>query len=143
MGAMTKVHRVAGLRISRVEFVPREVSRLECLPELEPPEDRLRQSRAQIFGPRSSIRLSHGSAVEDVFEPKRRPEHDSLVARLTVYVMTLIVLVMSMPVGLGLLFFNIIGGENIRTTAHVMALTGMGIALAGTPEGARLLSYLM
>ena len=78
--------------------------------------------------------------MEDVFEPKQRPEHKDILARVTVYVMNMIVIVMALPVGLALLAFNILGGENLRTTAHIIALTGMGTALSQTPQGLQLLS---
>ena len=85
------------------------------------------------------ISLTHGSAVEDVFEPSEREEHNDRVARATVYVMNGIVAALSLPVGLALLAFNILGGENLRTTAHVIALTGLGTALAQTEQGIWLL----
>ena len=69
--------------------------------------------------------------MEDVFEPKLREEHLDVTARATVYVMNLIVIVFSMPVGLALLCMNILGGENLRTTAHVIALVGLFTALGG------------
>lgn len=71
--------------------------------------------------------------MEDVFEPMLREEHGDTVARLTVYAMNLIVMVFSVPVGLALMLMNIIGGENLRTTAHVIALTGtfLGLGQAG------------
>lgn len=142
---MSKIHRIAGLKISRVDPAimeePEFWTPAESLPELEPAEDRLRRSRAHIFAA-DSITLTHGSAVEDVFDPHQREEHSNLTARATVYVMNMIVMVFAMPVGLGLLFFNILGGENLRTTAHVLALTGMGLALANTEGGQRLLSLI-
>ncbi len=142
---MARTHRIAGLKISRVdpiEDIPERaiaVSAAETFPDLEPPEDRLRQSKRLIFAS-DRISLSHGSAMEDVFEPKQRPEHSDILARATVYVMNMIVIVMSLPVGLALLAFNILGGENLRTTAHVIALTGMGVALSQTPQGGQILS---
>ena len=117
---MTPTHRIAGLRISRV--APRAVSH-DSLPDLAPPEDRLRSEKSRIFLS-DAISLSHASAVEDVFLPSKRAEHHDTVARLTVYSLNLSVMVVSLPIGLALLLLNIIGGENIRTTAHVMALTG-------------------
>ena len=142
---MTKVHRIAGLKISRVQpmleenfdtgWTPRD-----ALPDLEPPEDRLRQSKRLIFAS-DSISLTHGSAMEDIFEPSQREEHKDLTARATVYTMNMIVIVMALPVGLALLIFNILCGENLRTTAHVIALTGMATALSQTPEGLALLSH--
>ena len=144
---MTKIHRIAGLKISRVPatdvadpladfWTPKD-----ALPDLEPAEDKLRRIKRHIFAS-DSITLTHSSAVEDVFDPKRREEHYSIVARATVYVLNMIVIVMVLPVGLSLLFFNILGGENLRTTAHVLALTGMGLALAQTEAGARLFGLL-
>ena len=147
---MTKVHRVAGLRISRVEPTirssfstnrrfqdPEEWAARDDLPDLAPPEpseETLRYSKRHIFSA-DMISLSHGSAMEDVFEPNNREEHKDIVARLTVYVMSAIVAVMSLPVGIAMIAFNIFGGENLRTTAHVIALTGLGTALAQTQQG--------
>lgn len=142
---MGKVHRIAGLKISRVtptigqdrEFVPGR----EVLPDLEPAEERLRLHKSHIFSS-DTIALSHDSAIEDVFDPNMREEHRDFTARLTVYVLNAIVMVFALPVGLALLCLNILGGENLRTTAHVMALTGVFMSLATTQEGARLLSFL-
>lgn len=103
----------------------------DLLPDLEPPEERLRREKSHIFLA-DSIQLSHDSAMDDVFEPSLRDEHKDLTARATVYVLNLIVMVFALPVGLGLLFFNIIGGENLRTTAHIMGLTGLFVALSET-----------
>lgn len=109
----------------------------ELLPDLEPAQERLRREKSRIFSS-DSIALSRGSAIEDVFEPKKRPENNSPTAKMTVYVLNTIVIVFAMPVGLALLFLNIFGGANLRTTAHVMALTGLFMALAATEEGARM-----
>lgn len=121
---MTKIHKVRGLRISRVAARSRDL-----LPDLEPPEERLRREKTAIFSS-DSIELTHSSAMDDVFDPDRRDEHKDLTARATVYVMNMIVLVFALPVGLALLCLNILGGENLRTTAHVLALTGLFSALA-------------
>ena len=118
---MTRVHKIAGLRISRI-------AGRELLPDLEPPEVRLKREKSRIFSS-DSISLTHNSAIEDVFEPVMRAEHQDVTARLTVYVMNLMVILFAAPVGLALLVMNILGGENLRTTAHVVALTGMFMAL--------------
>lgn len=142
---MISEHRIGGLRIRRVDLASpsgRALSRpRDDLPDLEPAEDRLRRLKKQIFRS-NSIQLSHASAMDDVLNPHDRPEHHDVIARATVYVMTMIALVMAMPVGLALLFFNIFWGENLRTTAHTVALTGMGLALAETPTGMALIGYL-
>lgn len=132
---------IAGIRVRRtrpLDPVTEQYSAIEDLPELEPAEDRLRRIKRQIFDS-DVLELSHSSAMNDVTEPRKRAEHQNVTARLTVYVMNMIVMVMALPVGIGLLMFNILGGENLRTTAHIIALTGMGSALAMTEQGARLL----
>lgn len=146
--AMSKVHKIAGLRISRVgrrtpssDPLQDYWSPKDALPDLEPPEDKLRRNSRHIFSA-DTITLSHSSSMEDVFDPKKRAETKTYVARATVYVMNLIVLVMALPVGLALLFFNIFFGENLRTTAHVIALTGMAMALATMPGNDQLLRFL-
>lgn len=131
---MAGVHRIAGLKISRVTPSPDRVTSRDLLPDLEPPEERLRKSRSSIFSA-DSIELSHSSAIEDVLEPDLREEHSDLTARATVYVMNATIMVFTLPLGLALLAFNIIGGENLRTTAHLMALTGLFMALSNAQTG--------
>lgn len=131
---MTKVHRIAGLKISRV--APAATHR--SLPDLAPPEERLRTQKARIFSS-DTIMLSHASALEDVLDPSQRAERDDLTARLTVYALNLSIMVFTVPVGMALLLMNILGGENLRTTAHVMALTGLFSALAAANPGMPLL----
>ena len=133
MSKMSGIHRIAGLRISRVE-----THRQTRLPDLEPPEDRLRREKNSIFLS-DTINLSHDSAMEDVFDPSQRPEQHDAVARATVYVLNLCVMVFALPVGLALLCLNILGGANLRTTAHVMALTGLFVVLASTEQGSQML----
>ena len=135
MTKMSRIHRIAGLRISRVERV---APRSGLLPELEPPEVRLRKHKSSIFAS-DSIKLSHDSAMEDVFDPHLREEQNDAVARATVYVMNLTVMVFALPVGLALLCLNILGGANFRTTAHIMALTGLFMALSATEQGSQML----
>lgn len=130
-GIMTQIHRIARLRIGRV--APAIASR-DLLPELAPPEDRLRGEKTAIFCS-DVISLSRDSAMEDVFVPAKRPEHQDLTARATVYVLNLTVMVFALPIGLALLIMNILGGENLRTTAHVMALTGLFSALSAANPG--------
>ena len=131
---MTGVHRIAGLKISRVAPSPDRVTSRDLLPDLEPPEERLRKSRNTIFSA-DSIELSLNSAVEDLLEADLREEHSDLTARITVYVMNLTIMMFTLPLGLALLAFNIIGGENLRTTAHIMALTGMFMAISNAQTG--------
>lgn len=140
-----KEHKIAGLRIKRVSpSIPAPDlgwSPKDDLPDLEPAERKLGRVRDVIF--RSDrITLSRGSVLEDNLVPSDRAEHKDIIARITVYVLNITVMIMSLPVGLALLYFNIMGGENLRTTAHVMALTGMFMALAATAQGAALFATL-
>lgn len=132
---MGYVHHIAGLRISRVEPVfPAESPPVggwkpkDNFPDLEPADDRLRRLKRQIFES-DTINLVHQAAYGDSIGVENRAEHFDIVARATVYVVTMIVIVMSLPIGLGLLCFNILAGENLRTSLHVVALTGMAIGL--------------
>lgn len=145
---MKTIHKIAGLKISRVEPKSKAVDPLDdfwtpkdSLPDLEPPEEEIIRSTRQILAS-DPIPVSHRSEMEDVFEGDLNSGNRTFIARATVYVMNLIVIVMALPVGLGLLFFNILFGANLRTTAHVIALTGMGIALSQTPGGEGLLGFL-
>ena len=126
---MNQIRKIAGLTISRVDAPAHS---RDLLPDLEPPEERLRREKTQIFSS-DSINLSH-----DPFSPmddtqQEWEEHHDFTARLTVYVLNAIVMIFAMPVGAALLFLNIVGGENLRTTSHVLALTGMflGLSFAG------------
>lgn len=126
---MSRIHKIAGLRISRVDTSDLDFQSRNLLPDLEPPEERLRQAKSTIFTA-DAISLSHESAMEDVFEPHRRDECQDVTARLTVYALNMIIMVFALPVGVAMLCMNILGGENLRTTAHAMALTGLFMALA-------------
>lgn len=131
--SMKKIHRIAGLRISRIEQTDGFENRSR-LPDLEPPEERLQSQRSAIFSS-DAISLSHASAVDDVFSPADRAEYSDLTARITVYAMNMTVMIFALPVGMVLLLMNILGGENLRTTAHVMALTGLFSALVTAHPG--------
>ena len=135
---MGNVHRIAGLRITRAVPSGGSIGHAS-LPELEPPENRLQKARSHIFSA-DAISLSRLPAMDDAFEAHQRLEPSDIVARLTVYVINLIVIVLALPIGIALLCLNIVGGENLRTSAHVLALTGMYMGLASAPENDQLIS---
>ena len=114
-------------------------NRTEYFPELIPAESNLLQERGKIF-PSSALELTSKIVKDETTNPTERAEAYDMTARLTVYVFNLAVLVAAFPVGFALLIFNILGGENLRTTAHVVALTGMGTAIAQTGAYQPLLS---
>ena len=75
------------------------------------------------------IRFSRSSASDEPTCFAERHESRDVIARLTVYALNLTIMLFAFPVGFAILIFNILGGENLRTTAHAMALTGMAVAL--------------
>lgn len=107
------------------------------LPDLEPAEDKLRDARHAIFA-FDAIELTSRAAKDEPTRPELREERSSLVARATCYTMNAILFVMAVPVGAALLTLNLLGGENIRATAHAIALTGMAMALGMTEVGANI-----
>ncbi|NKB27526.1 MAG: hypothetical protein GKR99_08200 [Rhodobacteraceae bacterium] len=115
-----------GYRGPHARLTAEEASRF---PDLMPAEIALREERRSLFAC-DAIELTQSSVQDETTNPTERVEADDIMARLTVYVLNTILLVLAFPVGFGMLIFNILGGENLRTTAHVMALTGMGTALA-------------
>ena len=75
------------------------------------------------------IEFATHAIQEETTDFREREETYSAEARLTVYALTAAILLFAFPIGFGLLIFNILGGVNLRTTAHAMALTGMVMAL--------------
>ena len=103
------------------------------LPDVSAPVETTEDNLRRIF------RLSQGSAQDEPTDFADRKEAHDTVARLTVYALNGSVMLFSFPVGFGLLIFNILGGENLRTTAHTMALTGMGTSLVSAGWAAQAL----
>jgi hypothetical protein len=46
---------------------------------------------------------------------------------MTVYVMTITLMVLSFPIGFAMLVYNVLRGENLQATARIMSLTGVGL----------------
>ncbi|MEL6167761.1 MAG: hypothetical protein AAFR35_03665 [Pseudomonadota bacterium] len=110
-------------------------SALDQLPELAP-DPKPRRSLMQSIAVNSGVRLASNAAHDEETDFRNREEATSIEARLTVYALNAAIMLFAFPVGFALLIFNILGGENLRTTAHAMALTGMGIAIGWTELGA-------
>lgn len=93
----------------------------DILPNIAPSDENLRRSRLAIFA-------SDLIEIEDVKleAPEKEPV---LTEQLTVYVMTLTIMVMMFPAGFAMMIYNILAGENMKMTARAMALTGVGISL--------------
>lgn len=91
------------------------------LPDIAPHDDNLRRSRRSIFA--SDLIKIEGVKFEAPKEPVPVPE------QLAVYVMSATLMVLSFPVGFGMLIYNILAGESLKATARVMALTGVGFSM--------------
>lgn len=121
----------------------RRAARRAALPEIAPDTTAPRtKPRAVPALETAGIQFTAASIVDESTDFRERVEANSLAARLTVYAMNATVMVFAFPVGFGLLIFNILGGENLRTTAHAMALTGMAIALSMTEVGQQIITSI-
>lgn len=104
----------------------------DVFPELEP-ADNARRSRTETFGEAlHEMRAQFHEILEN-------PAADIPLARVLVYSLNLVLLILAFPVGFAMLIFNVLGGANLRTTVHVLALTGLAMTLANTEAGTRLL----
>ncbi|MGB8622432.1 MAG: hypothetical protein WCD16_06415 [Paracoccaceae bacterium] len=84
--------------------------------------ERLRRERDKIFA---------DDLIETRDETRRQPREEiGLIEQLTVYVMTVTIMVLSFPVGFAMLIYTVFRGENLTVTARAMALTGLGVGLA-------------
>ncbi len=106
----------------------------EIFPELEP---------AEGTGASRRRTSTFAEALQEMraqfLEVLENPDATNPLARLLVYSLNLVLLILAFPVGFAMLILNILGGANLRTTVHVLALTGVAIALVNTEAGARLL----
>lgn len=108
----------------------RRVRKIALLPPLEPLKER--RSRRCAHGAarlEQAFRSSGVTLRDESTDFRDRRESRDPVAALTVYAINAAIMVFAFPVGFALLVFNILGGENLRTTAHVMGLTGLASAL--------------
>lgn len=68
-----------------------------------------------------------------LYPPEETPvQRETLVRRLTIYSLNLTLIIGAMPIGAGLLTYNMLGRENYRVTGRVTALTGAALILSKT-----------
>lgn len=103
------------------EAVPHQRSWKDILPNIAPSEEKLRKSRLAIFA-------SDLIEIEDV-KLEAPSQEVSLPEQLTVYVMTVTMMVMAFPAGFAMMIYNILAGESLKMTARAMALTGCAIGM--------------
>ncbi len=80
-------------------------------------------------------------ALDDSPEPRRIAETAS--GRASLYLMSATIAVFALPVGASMLTYNALSGGSFRATSHMMALTGIGLALTsmGLPNPAAALGF--
>ncbi len=80
-------------------------------------------------------------ALDEGPEPKRIS--DTASGRASLYLMSATIAVFALPVGASMLTYNALSGGSFRATSHVMALTGIGLALTslGLPNPAAALTF--
>lgn len=106
----------------------------DIFPDLEPeaPPSRSEILRTRAEQALATLREQFSDAVEN-------PASRNPLARLIVWTMNLVLLIVAFPIGFAMLLLNILGGENLRATAQVMALTGLALALSSAGDGLFLL----
>jgi ABC-type sugar transport system permease subunit len=103
-----------------------------AFPDLEPAEPGAERASGHLARIRAELAVQYRELRED-------PDADNALSRLTVYALNAVLLVLAFPVGFALLIFNVLAGENLRTTVHVLALTGLAVSLSNTETAARVL----
>jgi hypothetical protein len=94
--------------------------------------------------PGTSAAAGHLARIRDEVLSQAReiradPAADNALSRLLVYALTAMLLILAFPVGFAMLMFNLLGGENLRLTLQVLALTGLAVTLSQTEAATRLL----
>jgi hypothetical protein len=72
-------------------------------------------------------------------EIRADPAADNALSRLSVYALCAFLLILAFPVGFAMLIYNLLAGENLRITLHVVAMSGLVVLLSGTETAARVL----
>lgn len=96
-------------------------------------EEHLRRARHQIFAE---------DFIETVDHQVAPPQEVGLIEQITVYVMTITIMVLSFPIGFAMLVYTVLRGESLKITARAMALSGVGVGLAANPATMQILSLL-
>lgn len=95
------------------------------LPDLEPAQPMAAPERGPIA--QAVVALRRRVTIRQAALPSQRPEARDPRARLLVYILNTALLFVAFPIGFALLLFNILGGENLRATANVIAITGVAM----------------
>ncbi len=105
-----------------------------AFPELEPADPTPRDTAASPH-----LKRMRADLAAQYHEIRANPDVDNALSRLTVYALNAVLLILAFPVGFAMLMFNLLVGESLRTTIHVLALTGLAVTLSQTDAAARVL----
>jgi ABC-type sugar transport system permease subunit len=105
-----------------------------AFPELEPAD--AGRTTSGLSRRISGIRFKLATQFNEI---RDNPDTDNALSRLAVYTLNAVLLILAFPVGFAMLMFNVLVGENLRTTIHVLALTGLAVTLSQTETAARVL----
>ena len=94
--------------------------------------------------PENDLQKALTSFLELQGNPRARRLADTAAGRSSLYVMSATIMVFALPVGATALTYNALSGGSLRATAHMMALTGFGLALMamGMPNPAMALEMI-
>jgi len=96
-------------------------------------EARLREARKVIFA---------DDLIESTDHQRPPPRDVGVPEQVSVYLMTMTMMLLAFPVGFAMLVYTVLRGENLTVTARAMALTGVGIGLTGS-DVAQVLSAIV
>ena len=113
-----------GARPVGLPRVGRPISARMIFPELEPANIPTAPRRRRVWT-RALMRIRTQTSRLRLTPKSLRPEARDPKARALVYILNATLLFLAFPVGFGLLIFNVLRGENLPLTAHVMAATGV------------------
>jgi hypothetical protein len=110
----------------------RHIGAHPSLPDLEPAETGAQAARRSRFAARLRCDIATQAA-----ELRRDPGSRNGLSRLCVYALNAVLLATAFPIGFAMLMFNLLLGENLKVTVHVVALTGFAVTLSSSDVVAR------
>ena len=102
--------------------------------DVAPPPRVIAEAVPQVAAPLAAMLALHPCPNA---EPPATEPTGSLPQRLTIYLMNIALMLVALPVGCALLVYNLVRGEDLRTSARAIAMasTLIGLAqLAGFPN---------
>lgn len=136
---------------ARTELATVEAAQGDTLTAEAPAPAPAPQNAVTIFEPAAEdVRLRH--ARQQIFESHLievaeetagvPPGRIGLLEQISVYVMTVTIMVLWFPIGFAMLIYNVLRGEDLVATARTMAVTGLGAGMV-TMNATQALAHLI